>query len=142
LQQLHRQQATRLRSLGFPMLLLVSAAFAVVLLQHNGILHQPYKLETLMGFMIGLAFLVILGTKKQNRIDNFAGDISYGVFLNHFFIMWLLYPQGVAPSQLAGFLVFSIALSWLTQRYVERPLLKRRYSLRRNVKLTSISRTG
>lgn len=137
LQKLHRQQCARVLSLGFPVLLVLTAAMGVILLRHHEILHQPYKLETLLGFMIGLVLLTILGTQKQNRLDNLAGDLSYGVFLNHFFIMWLLYPQGVATSQLAGFLVLSTALSWLTHRYVERPLLKRRYILRQRVKLTS-----
>jgi peptidoglycan/LPS O-acetylase OafA/YrhL len=133
LQKLHLQQCNRALSLGFVALIIASAALALVLLQHNGLLRQPYNLETLLGLMLGLTLLFILGGKQQNRLDSLAGDLSYGVFLNHFFILWVLYPQGVITPQLPGFLALSIALSWFTQRFIERPLLKRRYALRRSV---------
>lgn len=129
LQQL--QQRHRALGLGFVALMIVLAASAILLLQQNDVLRLPYNLETLLGFMLGLVLLCILGEKKQNRLDNLAGDLAYGMFLNHFLIIWVLFPQGVPPSQLAGFLIISLVLSWLTQRYIERPMLKRRYSLRR-----------
>ena len=107
------------------------ATSALVLLYISDELRQPYRIETLLGLIVGLIVVHGLASQPPNRGDTFAGDLSYGVFLNHFFIMWVLYPQGVEGSQLAGFLVLSVALSWVTQWLVERPLLKVRHRLRK-----------
>jgi peptidoglycan/LPS O-acetylase OafA/YrhL len=81
--------------------------------------------------MLGIVLLQLLATRARARWDDLAGDLSYGVFLNHFFIIWVVYPQGIGAGQLQVFIALCIAFSLLTQRYIERPLLKLRHTLRR-----------
>ena len=112
------------------------AGLALLFLYLNGTLRQPYNFETLIGLMLGLILLQALATRSPTRWDELAGNISYGVFLNHFLIIWVLYPQGVNTAQLPGFLVLSMVFSWLSQRLVEQPLLKLRYRFRKSPQTT------
>lgn len=129
LQHLHQQRQYR-AALGGVAAVLTLALLALGLLHQSGLLRQPYNFETLLGLMLGSASLHILATRPRSHWDDQAGDISYGVFLNHFFILWTLYPQGLAPAQMPGFVALCVVLSWVTQRFIERPLLKRRQALR------------
>lgn len=128
LQQLHhRQQKTRAAALATAVALL--AAVAIVVLQRLGLLPHTFHVETLLGLMLGVVLLCALAPLARTRWDNLAGDISYGVFLNHFLIMWTVFPGGVSTAQLPALLALSITLAWLTQRYMEQPLLKLRRRL-------------
>jgi peptidoglycan/LPS O-acetylase OafA/YrhL len=129
LQQLHHQQNPR--ALTVAVLVAALAATAMGLLHVNGTLRQPYNLETLLGLLLGIVMLQLLANRARSRWDDLAGDLSYGVFLNHFFIIWVVYPQGLGAGQMPGFIGLCITLSWFTQRYIERPLLNRRQALRR-----------
>eukprot|EP01041_Mallomonas_annulata_P041737 gene41737-65875_t len=41
-----------------------------------------------------------LARKRLGAWDDLAGDLSYGVFLNHFLLIWLLFPApGHTPLQ-------------------------------------------
>jgi peptidoglycan/LPS O-acetylase OafA/YrhL len=130
LQHLHHQQQ-RTRALGVTALVVALAALTIGLLHHNGTLRQPYNLETLLGLLLGIVALQLLATCARSDWDDLAGDLSYGVFLNHFLIIWVVYPQGIGAGQMPGFIALCIALSWVTQRYIERPMLQRRKALRR-----------
>lgn len=131
LQQLHHQQQ-HTRALALTASVAALAALAIGLLHLNGTLRQPYNLETLLGLLLGIVALQLLATRARTHWDELAGDLSYGVFLNHFFIIWVVYPQGTGPGQWPGLIALCIAFSWLTQRTIERPLLKRRHALRRS----------
>jgi peptidoglycan/LPS O-acetylase OafA/YrhL len=106
------------------------AALAMIALQWLGRLHQPYNLETLLGLMLGLPVLHLLARRIRTWWDDLAGDLSYGVFLNHFLVHWVLFPQGVSAAQLPAFVLVCIALSWLSQRFIERPWHRQRQHLR------------
>jgi peptidoglycan/LPS O-acetylase OafA/YrhL len=129
LQQLHHRQH-RARALATTGLVAALATLAMGLLQINGTLRQPYNFETLLGLALGIALLHTLATRTRTWWDDLAGDLSYGVFLNHFLVYWALFPQGVNAAQLPAFVLVCIALSWLSQRYIERPWLRQRQHLR------------
>lgn len=101
-------------------------------LSHFGRLMSPYNPETLFGLVIGLPLLYWLGKLPQHTLDNRLGDLSYGVFLNHFLIQWAFAGQPAGAVEMTGYLVASIVLSALTQRLVERPVLRWRRNLRVN----------
>lgn len=130
LQTLHQQQ--RLITARW----LVGISLLVVLLlgwlagQH-GSLHQPYNRETLLGLALALPILHILARQPRSTWDDTAGDISYGVFLNHFLLYWAIFPSGVSLSRLPIFILSSMLLAWLTQRLLERPCLAWRKSKRK-----------
>jgi peptidoglycan/LPS O-acetylase OafA/YrhL len=102
----------------------------MIALQWFGQLQQPYNFETLLGLMLGLPLLHLLALRARSWWDDLAGDLSYGVFLNHFLVYWGLFPQGVSAAQLPAFVLVCIALSWLSQRFIERPWLRKRQHLR------------
>lgn len=105
------------------------AVFALLLARY-GRLMSPYNPETLIGMAIGLPLLHWLGRLPQHALDNRLGDLSYGVFLNHFLIQWALVGQPAGSAAFAVYLVASLLLSALTQRLVERPVLRWRRNLR------------
>ncbi len=101
-----------------------------VVLQHFNHLDLPYNKETLLGLSIGLPLLVFLGAMNQRHWDNRLGDLSYGVFLNHFLIQWGVLGVPSTAPKLAVYIALSIGISYLTQRLVEQPVLKWRKNLR------------
>lgn len=108
---------------------MLTIIFALVLAWH-GRLMQPYNPETCIGIVVGLPLLYWLGKLPQQNLDNRLGDLSYGVFLNHFLIQWAFVGKPVGFMQMAMYLVVSLLLSALTQRLVERPVLRWRRNLR------------
>lgn len=130
LHQLHADQRP-LTTLGLVLLVVAGCALAGWFSLRQGALAQPFNRETLLGLLIACPLLHLLARRARHRWDELAGDLSYGVFLNHFLILWVLYPAGVSPAALSAYLLLSIALSFLTQKYVERPLLTWRRRLRR-----------
>ena len=82
--------------------------------------------------LIGAIILLFATEYSIGKFDEFCGDLSYGVFLNHFFLQWAI--VGV-PSSWLGIVSYvggSLFLSWGTQRFVERPVLNLRRRLRGN----------
>lgn len=92
----------------------------------------PFHQEVLWGWGLGIPILYGLSRLRRAGWDERIGDLAYGVFLNHFLLIWLLdLPEKPTPVQLMGLCVASVALSALTQRWVERPVLDWRHRLRR-----------
>ena len=108
----------------------VLAAMAAWFLMRHGHLLLPYNPETLLGLAIGLPVLYWLGRLPQHPIDNRLGDLSYGVFLNHFLIQWSVIGEPVGMTKLGLYLTVSICLSALTQYWIERPALRLRRRMR------------
>ena len=109
----------------------VTAAIALgFVLSHFGKLMSPYNPETLIGLVIGLPLVYWLGKLPQHTLDNRLGDLSYGVFLNHFLIQWGWIGEPSGAAEFSAYLAASIVLSALTQRLVERPVLRWRKGLR------------
>ncbi len=107
------------------------AVTAAIALHQTALLFRPYNQEILIGLSLAFPLLHLLGQMKRRAVDDWLGDISYGVFLNHFFVLWVFYPQGVGRRELPVLLAASLALSFFSQRYVERPLLRWRTRLRK-----------
>jgi peptidoglycan/LPS O-acetylase OafA/YrhL len=110
-------------------------AVAGVLLALTGRLTRPYTPEVLTGFLFGLPMLWALSEISRTRLDERLGNLSYGVFLSHFLVMWagdaLHLPRnwGFTGMVLAG----SVALGWCGFRLIEAPALRWRHRLRRRV---------
>ncbi len=108
------------------------AVLVYLYLRHRGLHLAPYHQEVLIGWGLGVPLLHWAGRFRGGRIDHLAGDVSYGVFLNHFLLLWLLFPAPErTPVQLAIVAVCSFALSWATQRWLEKPVLAWRRRLRK-----------
>lgn len=113
---------------------MLSAMVLAFVLTRYGRLMSPYNPETLIGIAVGLPLLYWLGRLPQHSIDNRLGDLSYGVFLNHFLTQWAVVGKPAGFRQMAVYLAVSLLLSALIQRLVERPVLRWRRNLRFNKK--------
>jgi peptidoglycan/LPS O-acetylase OafA/YrhL len=98
----------------------------MLMLGTSGALDTPYNREVLLGFAVALPCIHLLTQggvpKAWYGWDQRLGDWSYGLFLNHFFCMWVLdlaTPQ--TPLQWLTLIACSVILSVLTQRFLERP---------------------
>lgn len=109
----------------------VLALAVYALLRRHGLHMAPYHQETLLGWGLGLPLLHLMARLPRRAWDDRLGDLSYGIFLNHFLLIWLLFEKPPErPGQWLGLALASIALSWATQYGVERPVLAWRRRLR------------
>lgn len=83
-----------------------------------------YTRETFLGMILGIPLVFFLGrTRKKMRWNALLGSLSYGVFLAHFLVIWVLDHLDVAgpgsgfhvPSVTAG----SVFIAWIGVRYLE-----------------------
>ncbi len=111
--------------------IVVIAALAWASLSYAGLINQPYNRETLLGLVLGPLLLHLLAARSRNNWDDLAGDISYGVFLNHFLVLWAFFPGGVDLAAMPVFLGICVVMSLVTQQLIERPLLAWRHRWRR-----------
>ncbi|MBD3844274.1 acyltransferase [Bosea sp. SSUT16] len=87
----------------------------------------PYNKEVLFGTMIGVSAVAALRNTKFSATDELFGSLSYGVFLNHFVIMWVL---DVAHVSRLAVPAVSVAVAFASYKFVEEPALKLRQRLR------------
>ena len=89
--------------------------------------------DVLIGFTIGLPIVIALMGGRGGAWDRLAGNLSYGVFLNHNLLAPLIERALPEASHTLVFLVLiplSAALSFLTFRWIETPAMALRYNLR------------
>jgi peptidoglycan/LPS O-acetylase OafA/YrhL len=109
---------------------IAGAVLLWIVLSRLGHLQLLYNRETLLGIVIGLPALYLLGRLRQHPVDNLLGDLSYGVFLNHFLMQWAFVGQPVGRKAMLVYLLASLLVSALTQYLIERPVLRWRHNLR------------
>jgi len=74
-----------------------------------------------LGVFFGLFFLNFLKKKKQNKIDLFLGNLAYGVFLNHFFVIEIFnwYFEINIILKITLVLIISMTLSYFSYTFIE-----------------------
>jgi peptidoglycan/LPS O-acetylase OafA/YrhL len=74
----------------------------------------------------------VLRGLKFSATDEFLGNLSYGVFLNHFLLIWLAqsYLQASSPLWVACIIGVSMALALATYWLVEQRALEWRRAIR------------
>jgi peptidoglycan/LPS O-acetylase OafA/YrhL len=110
------------------LLWLVSVIYALWLLISDR--HVPYNTEVAVGLALGLPLLQIFLRFPRKGLwqsaQRKAGELSYGVFVMHFPVIWLLELWGFSGPQTAcGVFVLSALLAWLAHVVIERPLWRR-----------------
>ncbi|QJI40543.1 acyltransferase [Pseudomonas sp. ADAK2] len=108
----------------------IMAALMFVAIAAGIIPRRPFNAEVTAGIALGVLAVFLLSRLKYHRIDELLGNISYGVFLNHFVVMFFLRGFWPAACNVPTMLLLSFLLSGVSYCLVERPALKLRHSLR------------
>lgn len=113
-------------------LLSVVALFLVV--QNSSLYMLPYNKEVLVGLAVGICMVGMLSRMRFSRVDEFLGNLSYGVFLNHFLLIWLIKQSmgidNLGIQEIFLLMALSGSAAAITFFLIERPFLK----LRRNIR--------
>lgn len=113
------------------------AALIFVAIMAGLIERRPFNAEVTLGIALGIPAVYLLTRFKFHPVDEFLGNISYGVFLNHFVVMYLLrsfWPVAYDTPIVLAVLVLAFLFSGVSYYCVERPALKWRHRLRAGVK--------
>jgi peptidoglycan/LPS O-acetylase OafA/YrhL len=87
----------------------------------------PFNREVALGIFIGMPLLVLLNQPILNKkLDKHLGELSYGVFLYHFPVVWLLKLQlpVVLLKDGIAVVVGSLCAAYIGHWLIERPLWK------------------
>lgn len=97
--------------------------------------YLPYNTEVALGLMIAMPLLALSGKPKvvtrnnsmHTPLDRRFGELSYGVFLYHFPVIWLLKLQlpVLAASDIFAVLALSVGCAAIGHWLIERPLWRR-----------------
>ncbi|MDR3476827.1 MAG: acyltransferase [Gammaproteobacteria bacterium] len=112
---------------------LMAFVFVVLDVMKEPIAQTDYNRQVLFGLLIGLPMVWMLSNKRWGVIDNTFGNISYGVFLNHFFLIWLFQCIGVSTESFVSIVIListAIVLAWASYYWIERPVILYRHRLR------------
>lgn len=122
---------------------LAAVVYLCVLIMIAPVLRAPYNVEVALGLSLGLPLVYGLSNLRLppglHRLQGHFGLLSYGVFLLHFPVIWLLsiYSKPLSESVwtvLAG----SVILAVIGHYAVERPLWRRF----RQIVVTSVDGAG
>ena len=111
----------------------VMAALLLLAIVAGFIERRPFNAEVTAGIVLGVPAVLFLSKLKYHRVDEFFGNISYGVFLNHFVVMYALrafWPVEYSALIVTAVLVLSFVLSGASYYCIERPALRLRHALR------------
>ena len=96
-------------------------------------LHYPWITEVYLGIIVGLPLLRWLARLGQHPVDNWLGNLSYGVFLCHNLVLRVIYRFDMFHDR---WLIFCVAagvstiLGGIAYYAVERPIVSWRHKLR------------
>jgi peptidoglycan/LPS O-acetylase OafA/YrhL len=130
LQQFNHQQSRPVLGRCLLSLWLINALYLLALRLTN--FHQPYNQEVALGLFLAMPLLAVFAAKNQLLPDNdalqqlnkYLGALSYGVFLYHFPVLWLLnLSLPVANnSDIFKTLVLTFIAAVIGHSLIERPL--------------------
>lgn len=111
----------------------IYAASAVMLLfsmAYQSLSHEFNK-ELLSGIVMGVPIVWLLfKIDIRNKLDSLAGDLSYGVYLNHLMFFYTYNKLGFNVLNIEGAMLIlgsSLTMSYISLRLVEQPFYKLRH---------------
>lgn len=115
---------------GFTCLASLAACIAILC----GVIPKaPFNTEVTAGIAFGVPAVYFLSRFGYHKIDEFFGNISYGVFLNHFVVIYAAEAMGykdATPTYVISVVVVAFICSGISYYLVERPALKWRNLIR------------
>jgi len=125
---------------------LVMAVLLCLAITSSVLPRLPFNTEVALGLAVGIPAVYLLSQRRYHRLDDFLGNLSYGVFLNHFVVIYGLrafaWPADYTTSSISVVLLLSVGLSIVSYYYVERPALKLRHAFRAGVRLSADAKHG
>jgi peptidoglycan/LPS O-acetylase OafA/YrhL len=117
-----------------PLALAYALAVAALIVALTVFPRRTSVCDMLIGLVVGLPIVYGLSRVRiEGRWNEMAGDLSYGVFLNHMLlapILASLLPSASSGMRFVALIPISIALSYVTFQCIERPAIAWRRSLR------------
>lgn len=107
-------------------MLFATMVFGVNLVANNA--------AVLVGLVTGVPIVAVLIKCNSGEIDRTLGNVSYGMFLNHFILIWIAQKIGVTvwgPFEMTALLVVSFFIGWATYHFIERPVIAYRRNIRK-----------
>lgn len=97
---------------------------------------EPFNKEVLLGFLIAITMIKLVAERPTSALDDKLGNLSYGIFLNHFVFIFL----NPATDPVLIFLTtlpLSVLFAYPSYQFVERPALiwRRRFRMGNEVNL-------
>ncbi len=89
--------------------------------------YQAFNVEVISGFLSGVVVVLLLRRRSPTPWDDYLGHLSYGMFLCHFTVIWVMQTMDVLTAQpLRCFMVWVLASLLGSAGYhsVESPVLR------------------
>jgi len=99
-------------------------------------LHYHWTPEVLIGIFCGVPLVAWLSRWQTNPLDDWLGNLSYGIFLNHYFVIGLIVRYKFVTGRWPAFFftaLGAILLAIPSYYLVERPVAKLRRVLRKKL---------
>ncbi|MBE8970381.1 hypothetical protein IQ277_30475 [Nostocales cyanobacterium LEGE 12452] len=92
----------------------------------------PYNREVLIGLILGIIIIPLLIKIKRTYFDEFFGNLSYGLFLSHYLVIFEFEKLGITwkLKWILLMLLFSIFLSAIGFFGFEKPAIAWRKKIR------------
>lgn len=130
---------------GFVLGVGVIAGLWWAILHLHGTLGQDYIRGNLVGLAGGLILVAGFARLKRRRPDEILGHLSYGVYLNHYFVIWAVLPlffpdpspsnAGMTVVRILVLLACSVVLAWIGWRLLDNPIMHWRRRRRKRVEV-------
>lgn len=91
------------------------------------------RIDIITGLVLGVPAVHVLGKFSLGKIDAALGNMSYGVFLNHFAFLWILQTAGISRDSHLYFPLLigcSLVAAWASYEVIEKPVIKLRHAFR------------
>lgn len=96
--------------------------------------------EVVLGIILGIPVLMWVRRIKPKKLDNFFGNCSYGLFLNHVLFIWIMEINNIRanPYSILLMLIGATLLAYISFTFIEKPML----AIRRSWRTPTISPRG
>lgn len=129
----HPKAVGKYYSIGVAVLMAVAFLAHYAMPSISAIAYHPYNFDVAIGTVIGVTAVSVLRKFKSGKVDKYLGDLSYGVFLSHYLMIFIADRFGLSRWAIvpAGALVCA-AISY---EIIEKPALHARQAMRNRMRL-------
>lgn len=92
--------------------------------------HLGFNREIILGLILGIPMILFLKDDKMTRLDHLLGSLSYGIYLNHYQIKYVMRMQPINLGDRLVFFSISIVLALVAYVLIEKPLTTIRRDIR------------